>query len=638
MSAVWGTISFTSTLPENVDRIMRNPYETKCKIDRIESVLEDSCYMGCGIQYITEESARERLPIIDRENNIILSTDCILDNRNELLQKLSLTDYTLPDGEIVYHAYLKWGIDCVKHFRGLFTLVVWEQQSQTLYMANDHVSARCIYYYRTDDSITFSTLLAPIIALHKDISFNEMYLMDFLAAPLLLPTIVVPETPYKNIFKLPPATILTITQSETKQTTYWTPADPLTNCNCTTAEEYGSYFRRLLTDCVSDAIRTNGKKGIALSSGLDSSSVGTIAADLLQETGESLFAGTYVPYDSETANTTHKIYNETEDVNSIVSMHPNIIPHFLCNEGKNSLDSVPDGLNTLEIPYKAFVNYPNLDEIYTLASKEGCRVVLSGQMGNSTISYGNIDHVFYNLYKEKKFISLFKCLNTFATHMKISRKKFLPTYFRYLRKIDSNYTKEPDIYFLDNPFLSEHFKESYPIRERFTLGNMHFFSGHPNTQALYQEQLVTQPSSPYMGEWETKIGLKHGIILRDPTKDPRILSFCYHLPYHYYALNGMPKWLIRNNMKDMLPQHILANWDRHGIQNEDWTRRITRDWDSIEPFIKQALNTPELQTYIDTNQVLSLISKPDFSVSTQDINTNIYIFTVYIFSKYLSHS
>ena len=637
MSAIWGNLSFSGTLPENIDTLMRMPYETKCKIDRMESIKKESCYFGCGIQYITGEATQEILPLYDEENNILLTADCCLDNREELLTSLALTDNKIPDGNLIHLAYLKWGIDCVKHFRGLFSIAILDYDTQTLYLVSDHTSARCLYYYHTKNGVTFSTLLAPILALHGEIVPNELYLKDYLAAPLLLPTIVVEETPYKDVYKLPPATILQISGETVTKTTYWTPAEPLPGCQCKTAKEYGSYFRTLLTDCVNDAIRTSGKVGIALSSGLDSSSVGTIAADLLREKNETLFAGTYIPYEEVPANTAHNIYNESEDVKSVIAMHPNIVPHFLCNQGKNALSSVADGLDTLEIPYKAFVNYPTLQEIYTLASKEGCLVMLSGQMGNSTISYGNMDHVFYHLYEKKKYPTLLKWLNNLALHMKLPRKKFIPSYLRYLKEVATEYKNGTSTdYTLLNPYLNNLFAEKYPVKNRFDLGRMEFFSPLPNTPEVYRNQLCFLGGSTYMGEWETKIGLKHGILLRDPTKDIRILSFCYHLPYRYFAYKGTTKWLIRGNMKDMLPAHILNQWDRHGKQNEDWYLRILRDYKDIKPHFDKLLGNPELEKYIDTQKIRSLLNEPVSSLSDLDANTRLHLFIVYVFAMYIN--
>ena len=126
MSAIWGNLFFSGNKPENIDSLMCEPYKTKCKIDRIESASENMCYFGCGIQYITKEAIRETLPLYDKDNNIFLTADCLLDNREELLNALALTDNTLTDGNLIQLAYLKWGIDCVKHFRGLFSIAMWD--------------------------------------------------------------------------------------------------------------------------------------------------------------------------------------------------------------------------------------------------------------------------------------------------------------------------------------------------------------------------------------------------------------------------------------------------------------------------------------------------------------------------------
>ena len=167
------------------------------------------------------------------------------------------------------------------------------------------------------------------------------------------------------------------------------------------------------------------------------------------------------------------------------------------------------------------------------------------------------------------------------------------------------------------------------------MGQMHIFSDLPNMQSGYQKQLICFSGCTYMGEWETKIGLKHGIVLRDPTKDSRMVRFCYHLPYEFFAYKGTTKWLIRGNMKDMIPQHILNNWNRHGIQNDDWNIRIARDWDTLKPLYIEALKSDAIRRYIDSEQVLSLINEKEFSPLTHDMNSSVYLFTAYILALFM---
>ena len=84
MSAIWGQVSFEGNVYDQIT-VMKEPYQRKCRLDRIEQYKRPDCYMGCGIQYITGESVLEQLPYADEENGTDITADCILDNRRELL-------------------------------------------------------------------------------------------------------------------------------------------------------------------------------------------------------------------------------------------------------------------------------------------------------------------------------------------------------------------------------------------------------------------------------------------------------------------------------------------------------------------------------------------------------------------------
>lgn len=635
MSAIWGKVLWNGIPDVRIDECMSECYRSEYTIDRFSFDIYRNCYMGAGIQYICPNAEQEQLPIRDLEQDILFTADIVLDNREELSSELKL-EKDCPDGEIAYKAFLKWGIDCVKKFYGYFTLAIWDNKNKTLILANDHISSRCLYYYCSNEEVVFSTLIEPILQQDSSIKLNEMYLKDYLAAPKLLPTIVVEETPYKGVFKLPAATVLKISQDNVEKYRYWTPADDKPAVKCSSAEEYGKLFRKTLEDCVMDAVGCNGEVGIALSSGLDSSCVGTIAADWLKKKQKKLFAYTYVPRDDVDQNTKNYIYNETEDVKNVVALHDNIIPHFLCNEGEDSVKSIEEGLDTLEIPYKAFTNYPSLREIYREAQKEGCRVVLSGQFGNSTISYGNMDPIFYDLYCRRKYVTLFVAMSNFARHMKMSRKNFMKGYLKYLG-YQKRAEKDLKVHFeLECPFVAENFAEKYPMEERFWQGRMDLFCERINKQKEYRELLTVFSGSTYIGEWETKLGLKYGMLLRDPTKDRRIISFCYHLPYEYFAYRGTTKWLVRGNMRDMIPEYILNNWDRHGVQNNDWMRRIDANWEQIKPMLLNAITNEDVEKYIDVDKVKFLITADDFRITSLDVSTAQYVIFAYIIALYLN--
>ena len=129
----------------------------------------------------------------------------------------------------------------------------------------------------------------------------------------------------------------------------------------------------------------------------------------------------------------------------------------------------------------------------------------------------------------------------------------------------------------------------------------------------------------YLGVFETQFGLRTGMVLRDPTKDMRLLEFCHNLPFPMFAYHGMPRWLIRNAFADLLPTSILEPWSRHSFLNMDRMQRIKRDWTSLKPELIRHLSSGLLDAYIDKERVDAFIeafaaTKEDCSVPMSSLS------------------
>lgn len=638
MSAIWGNISFLSSLSQNNEQTMEQSYGAPLHIDRIETRTHQNAYMACGIQYITKEAKDEVLPILDKDNHLLFTADCYLNNRVPLLEELSPEDFTIPDGTLMYLAYLKWGIQCLTHFVGSFSMAIYHFDTNTLYLAVDHTASRCLYYYKNSENIFFSTLLDPFLKLNLPIQKNENFIKDFLLAPKLRPTLTDTETPYSDIYKIPAATYLKINSNELHSYSYWNPSMKLnhTTTVSTHHKRYGSAFMKLYRDCIKDSIRSDGNIGIALSSGLDSSSLGSLAADLLKEEGENLYAYTYVPYYTVKTTSKHNILDESNAVKEIVNMHPNIIPHFINNHGNSAFSYIQEELKLLETPFKAFANMPCFLEIFENAKHDQCRVLLTGQCGNTSVSYGNIQHILYDLYISHRYISLFTYMNHYCKTIHTGRKKFALQQLRLFRQAKRTTINSQFNYQLDNPFLTQTVLKNYPLEDRFFKDKTEKYTHQYISHDMYPEFLFRKAICGYLGEINTKLGLRYGILYRDPTNDPRILHFCHQLPYQYFAYGGTPRWLILGNFKNILPDSILNQWLRYGVQSADWIERLQKNWINIAPIIEDTLNSSDLHVYFDANKIHSFFENNKETIHKKNASDLQYIFFLYIICIFCS--
>lgn len=636
MSAIWGKISFTTdkdwaTATHNA---MQEVYETRCKIDKYSHIIEGSVYMGSGVQFITAEAQSEIVPLFDRERGISFTADCLLDNRAELIRELNEKE-TVPDGTLIYKSYLKWGKQCASHLKGLFSFAVYEAKEKALYLFSDHTASRCLYYYKDSDSVTFSTLITPIIKDNTSIKPNINYLKDYLTAPGLMPNISGTETPYEGIYKLNPGSYLKVTCDSVTETQYWNPGIDNPGSDCHSPGEYLNRFMEIYGRAVKSALRTNGETGISMSSGFDSASVGVLAASELAKENKTLFSYTYIPtLEANVLCNKTDVTNEQSDVEKIAAMYPNIRPSFLYNEGKHCLRDLQSELNIMEIPFKAIVNMPNLCEIYREAAADGCKVLLTGQCGNSTVSHGYIDDVLFDLYRKKKYLSFIKYLNRYSKAVKESRKAALKGCINYFNFAIEVLDKPEFKYKLSNAFLNKEVLDDYPLKERYTGNGLFVTDSIPTCQEEYQKNFYKAALFTYMGELETKMGLFHGLVIRDATKDKDLLSFCYNLPYNLYAYLGTPRYLIREGFKDKLPEHILNDWMRYSVQNADYLSRIIKDYDAVCTDIIKALENSVYNSWFDIDSIKGFLKTTDSDSLIRDFSSFDSITYLYAFALF----
>lgn len=619
MAAVWGIVSLSDkTVDKSCFGKMKTHFEKKCQIDKYGSYVSENICMGCGIQYITEHAVYDNMPIEDEKNRLIFTADCILDNREEVISFLNNSGVSkremtfLGDGELIYLAYCILGRKCVDILRGLYSFAVWNEKIRSLTLFSDYIAGRCLYYARIGDMVIFSTLMEAIRAVLADMSadagYNTDYYKDFLMADKSLTMIVPGETPYEGIEQIKPAVIVEFTEKGISEERYWDISKSKWNGVRLSVKEWGECFKEVYKACVNDAIRTGRQVGIAMSGGLDSTSVGALAADMLERRGKKLYSYTFVPeLPPEKHISGRFIYDESVIVSNLAKKYPNMETKFMNNSGNNLFCNRDKCIELLEMPYKS-VNYPDYLLLFEEGRKNDCAVYLTGAFGNTTVSYGCINHILYNCYHQKKQKKLLACLEMYADRNKLNAVEILPHIMGDFADFDKNKKAIWDNYIPDNPFLMSSILTDYPFKERFeadprwTLMRCHI------GQEYYSDFLSATTLMMQLGAVETKLGLHAGVLMRDPTRDMRMIEFCAALPYDLFAYEGCQRWLICGNLREELTEEIILNSGKRGLLNGDYIQRVVRDWNRIKPRLLKISGNNILRSWINKSAVEEYIN------------------------------
>ncbi len=76
-----------------------------------------------------------------------------LELRDELIREYGARFETDGDGEVVIAAYHHWGPDAIKRLRGMFAILIWDNQEQVAFAARDPFGIKPLYYLVNSDGL-----------------------------------------------------------------------------------------------------------------------------------------------------------------------------------------------------------------------------------------------------------------------------------------------------------------------------------------------------------------------------------------------------------------------------------------------------------------------------------------------------
>ncbi|RMB08915.1 XrtA/PEP-CTERM system amidotransferase [Eilatimonas milleporae] len=186
---------------------------------------------------------------------------------------------TRSDTEVLLASYEAWGVDCVRHLRGMFAFAIWDPAKCTLFLARDRLGIKPFYYTCLQDG-TFlfgselkALLTHPQVRRHIDLTALDDY--------LALGYVPDPKCLLEGIYKLPPAHTALIGQGEARLTPhrYWRP--PIgTGEGMVGADMAGDNLIPALRDAIEHRMIADVPLGAFLSGGMDSGAVVALMSSL----------------------------------------------------------------------------------------------------------------------------------------------------------------------------------------------------------------------------------------------------------------------------------------------------------------------------------------------------------------------
>ncbi len=484
-------------------------------------------------------------PMSDKEKSVWVIFNGEIYNFKELKKELESYGHffhTKSDTEVIVHGYKEWGTDVLNHLNGMFGLAIWDEKKRRLVLARDRMGIKMIYYKIEDGQILFGSEIRAILAgLNKKPDINPSAINLFLRYRYT----PAPHTIFNGIKKLAAGTCLIVENGNAEVKRWWKykpePFDPIPKEKQVRDELLELYRHAVKSHLISDV-----PLGILLSGGIDS---GLLLA-LMNEFGENWKSFTVGYGKSFTGDELEKA-KETADI--LKSSHYSIKISRECFEATLSkiVACVEEPIASSSIVPMYHVCQKASEEVKVVLMGQGPDELFGGYPRHIGVQYGKYWRSIPHSIRQP----LGKLISSLSKHDSIRRGLYsigVPQKMVRYQQIFSLMSQSiinnlfQDNILTDN--FGNHIPESWRGLEKLfestdELGGFQYLEIH---SSLPDELLM----------YGDKLSMAHGLEVRVPYLDQKIVEYVQRLPAKYKVRFGNRKWIHKKVSSDCLPQKI----------------------------------------------------------------------------------
>ena len=526
------------------------------------------------------------------------------------------------DTETLLNSFDVWGIEkTLEMCSGMFSMAVWDLFSKELILIRDRFGEKPLYFGIVEKNFIFGSELK---AFKKITNFNNEISRDSLNLFLRFAYVPSPKSIYKNIFKLPPGTILKINKDNLSKITNhnrnnyekfkiykWWNAKEIFNSKSndlySNEENAINDTEELLTNSIKSQLISDVPVGTFLSGGIDSSLVSTLMQKKLSINTKTFTIG----FDD-------KKYDESEYAKNIAKIIGTEHNELILNE-KDALNIIPTLSKVYDEPFADSSQIPTI--LLSKFAKQQITVALTGDGGDELFG-GYNRYVFLNNFWKNISILPYPLRKIFAQTIDLFPLNFINNFkgiFNLLSgskvtffgdKVTKFSHKMKSIKNLDEFFLSSlsTFQEPSNLlvnskdlsKDIFELKkNLNYFDYEAlmmfiDSQTYLVDDILCKVDRAYMST---------SLESRVTFLDKSVVNLDWRIPNNMKIKNIEGKWIL----KKILNKYVTRDYfDRpkmgFGIPLGNWLRGELREW------AESLLNKKDLENegYFNSDLVLKL--------------------------------
>ncbi|PHR68773.1 MAG: hypothetical protein COA67_12435 [Lutibacter sp.] len=437
-------------------------------------------------------------------------------------------------------AYLKWGNQCANHINGDFSVIVIDHRSGEVFMFRDHIGARPLAYSFEGSKLIFASHEFGIAKskLTEVLLSEENLLSQYFRLPSTYS-----QTVFQNIYKVFPGHFIQfVTDDKKHEEKYWKPEQIVENKKITFKEAVAQ-VRKLLLSATHNRIE-EGKNGVHVSSGLDSTGIACILADKI-ENKENLIGYSWTPEEIDVFDGI-----DEKELIEIFAKEKNVKINYLkLSKNEHMKSTLIPEFEKMNIELPTMKNAGN-DNVKTLFSGWG------GDEFLSLSTRGTFNHLFFKF----KWWTLAKMIRFKGIKWSLVKAKvdILPLLipFGLLSPFSGGRNKvtKSKLSVFKKPFVEKHKKQI------FEKNNKNIF-GYGDRRQFALNLLYNMHVTERIDSWAINAE-RYGIEYKYPLLDKDVLEYWFSLPIKHTYHKFHSRLLYRASLKGILTEKIRMRRDK----------------------------------------------------------------------------
>lgn len=546
---------------------------------------------------IVDLSAAGHQPMEAASGRYVLCYNGEIYNHQKIRSKLALEGCAPSwrghsDTETLLAAFDAWGIErSLQEAVGMFAIAVWDRRDRVLTLARDRLGEKPLYYgWAQKAGVRSFVFSSELKALRHHPSFDPVVDREALCLLLRHNCVPAPRSIYKDIKKLLPGHVLTVSLASTQPVIkpYWSVISAVENG--LSAPYPGSDaeaiddLEMLLKQVIGDQMVADVPLGAFLSGGVDSSTVVAVMQSLSSR-----------PIKTFTIGFDESSYNEAQHAFAVAS-HLGTEHTELYVSPEQALAVIPKLPEVYDEPFADSSQIPTF--LVSQLARTHVTVSLSGDAGDELFCgynrYAWARHLHSPIAKLPRFVR--GAAGAAITGISPSRwdslaaplMRFLPPRARHsnigdkLHKLSRllEFNSVESLYFA----LTSHWENPSDVvigsAEPSSTANelRAMSSGLGPAQAMMMLDLITYLPDDVLAKVD-RASMAVSLESRVPFLDHRVVEFAWRLPHHMKFRDGVGKWVLRQVLYRHVPRNLVDRTKMgFGIPLDSWLRGPLREW------------------------------------------------------------